>query len=364
MVSSEATLLRDAGHQVFEHRVRNPSDSLSSVSKLAVAPWNPSSHAGIGVAIDETRPDVAHLHNTWFSLSPSVVGALADRGIPTVMSLHNYRLLCINGLLLRDGEPCRLCVGTGPGSGVRYRCYRDSVFASMLAALTLSLNRVGGTWESVALFLANSQFTRDTYIDSGMEPGKVAIKPNFVADPGPRLTSAADSKVVLYVGRVSPEKGVDFLCDVWEQSDMGDLILRVIGSGPDLDRLRRAHPTVEFVGRLAPEEVANQMLAGRALVFPSLAFETCPLSIIEAFSAGMPVIANRRGAMTELVGLLDESWLCEAGNPADWTRALRDLKDDGRIGAASLRARQAYESSFTRETALELLELAYASAIN
>lgn len=362
VVSREADVLRDAGHHVIQHRVRNPDSSVAAARKLMAAPWNPVSMSRADEVIEDAKPDVAHVHNTWFDLSPSVIAALRRREVPTVMSLHNYRLMCINGLLLRDGAPCRLCVGSSPLPGVRFRCYRDSGVASVAAAATLSLNRALDTWEGVDAFLASSAFVRQTYVLGGMPPEKIVTKPNFTTDPGPRLTPPEKSDVVLYVGRLSHEKGVEFLVRMWDQVATG-LRLRVIGDGPSRAGLEAMHPGVEFLGRQDPGVIASEMLSARALVFPSTAYEACPLTILEAFAAGLPVLASRRGAMREFVGMVDDEWLREPEDRESWEYGLALIADDDRTAQAGERARAAYESSFTPEIALKRLEAAYETAV-
>ena len=127
VAAAEADLLRGCGHAVIEHHVTNPSGGVAAAASLAAAPWNPASAREMRRAIRESAPDVAHLHNTWFTLSPSVLGALSGAGVPVVMTLHNYRLVCANALLFREGRPCRDCVGRSPWPGVRHRCYHDSI---------------------------------------------------------------------------------------------------------------------------------------------------------------------------------------------------------------------------------------------
>lgn len=363
VVSREAELLRDAGHHVTQHLARNPEGSVEATRSLVMAPWNPVSKTSASAVIEEAKPDVAHVHNTWFDLSPSVIGALARHEVPVVMSLHNYRLLCVNGLLLRDGLPCRLCVGNSPMPGVRYRCYRDSLPASAAAAVTLSLNRSVKTWDSVAMFLASSSFVAETYVQGGLDPKRIVVKPNFAPDPGPRRIPVEDSDVVLYVGRLSSEKGIAFLAHLWSRLDTG-LTLRVIGDGDARLRLEEQYPGIEFMGHQEPSSIARQMVEARALLFPSTAFEACPLVILEAFAAGVPVMANRRGAMTELVGLVDNEWLRAPEDVGDWTQGLSLVEDDRRVARAGRRARAAYESAFTPDMELNRLESAYETAIN
>src|SRR5439155_4864981 len=107
VAATEASLLRDAGHAVIEHHVSNPSGGGAAAASLAAAPWNRASAREMRRAVRECEPDVAHVHNTWYTLSPSVLDALSGTGVPVVMTLHNYRLVCANAQLFRDARPCR-----------------------------------------------------------------------------------------------------------------------------------------------------------------------------------------------------------------------------------------------------------------
>ena len=134
VVAMEAAILRNGGHEVFPYRFSNATNLAGTGVSLLASSWNPRSAARIRRVIEETRPDVAHVHNTWWAASPSIVSALNDAGVPTVVTLHNYRLVCANAMLFRDGKPCEDCVGSHPWHAVRHRCYRGSGPASIVAA--------------------------------------------------------------------------------------------------------------------------------------------------------------------------------------------------------------------------------------
>ena len=194
VVASEADLLRHNGHEVVEHFVSNASSGAGAAAGLAVAPWNPVSARAVRRAVAEHAPDVAHVHNTWFTLSPSVLGALHRSKVPVVMTLHNYRLVCVNALVFRDGHPCTDCVGRSPWPGVRHRCYRDSAPQSAVAAATLSFNRARGTWvDAVDRYIAPSRGLRDTLIAGGLPAERFIVRPHAVADPGPRIRPPSSS---------------------------------------------------------------------------------------------------------------------------------------------------------------------------
>lgn len=363
-VESDAKLLRASGHEVIQHLVSNPASDLAAAGNLLVSAWNPSSYRRLKHAIDEIQPDVAHVHNTWYSLSASAVSALARANVPTVMTLHNYRLMCANGLLLRDGMPCTLCVGGNPIQGIRYRCYNNSTVASFAAATTIALNRIASVWNNVAVFIAMTEFARDLFAEGGLNPSRIIVRPNYATDPGARRLQPSRSHVVLLVGRVTAEKGADFIARVWESTETGNLTLRVIGDGPLRDQLERQYADIDFLGRVDTPRVAQEMLEARALLFPTLAYEGAnPLTMVEALSAGLPVLASDLGSMSEVAAPQGSEWSRTARDFEDWRKGIRMLRDDSIVDAAGRAARATFEARFTADRALDSLEAAYQQAL-
>lgn len=364
VVRAEAELLTDAGHVVTRLHVANPQGAVRAAAGLALAPWNPAAARRVGEAAERLRPDVAHMHNTWYRLSPSVLGALKRRGVPVVMTLHNYRVMCINGQLLRRGQVCTRCVGRLPLPGLRYRCYRDSWGASAAATLALGAAHAAHVWQRhVDLFLAMSQFARDQFIAGGLPEEHIRVKPHFVPDPGERQLPPSASGKVLFVGRLSREKGLYPLLDAWAEAATGGCELLVVGAGPLRRELEaRALPRVRFLGWQPPDEVRKLMLNARLLVFPSIWYETFGLTIVEAMAAGVPVLASDLGGTPELLGPLAGDWLVPPGDARSWAAALSaTVQDNGRIDAAGCQARRRYADLYSPGRGLELLEGAYRS---
>jgi glycosyltransferase involved in cell wall biosynthesis len=365
VVAAEAALLRENGHEVIEHFVSNPSGGAGAAASLAVAPWNPVSARAIRRAVLECAPDVAHVHNTWFTLSPSVLGALHRSNVPVVMTLHNYRLVCVNALVFRDGKPCTDCVGRSPLPGIRHRCYRDSALQSATVAATISFNRARGTWaNAVDRFIAPSRGLRDTLVAGGLPAERFIVRPHAVADAGPRTRPPSSSSTVLCVGRVVEEKGVDVLLEAWARARPAGIELVVVGDGPQREELEtRAIEGVRFTGWLPREEVQALMLGSRALVFPSVCFEVFPMTLVEAMSAGMPVIASAHGGSAEIIGQVGPEWLAEPGRVQSWVERLAILGDDTALDAAGTRAREIYASQYAPRRGVESLVDAYQAAI-
>jgi glycosyltransferase involved in cell wall biosynthesis len=302
VVAAEAELLRSSGHVVEQVIADNPVSPVATAVALLKAPRNPAARRAVERAVARFDPDVAHVHNTWYALSPSALDGLRAAGVPTVMTVHNYRLMCVNGMLLRDGRPCEDCVGRSPWPGVRHRCYRNSAIASTAAAATIGYNRRRSTWaHGVDLFVAPTEFVRDRLLDGGFPADQIRVKPHFVEDPGPRQVRPSQSQIVLQVGRLSADKGGHALLDAWAALGHTDLELVFVGDGPLRHELSgRRLPGVRFVGSVSPEEARTWMLRARVLVAASAWYETFGLVVAEAMAAGLPVIVPGGGALAEV----------------------------------------------------------------
>ena len=366
VAAAEAALLRDAGHDVIEHHVANPPGRFKAAASLAAAPWNPASAREMRRVVHDCSPDVAHVHNTWFSLSPSVLGALSREGVPVVMTVHNYRLVCANALLYRDGRPCLDCVGRSPWPGVRHRCYRDSVVPSAAVAATILINRRRGTWaNAVDRFIAPSHFLRDILVAGGVPHDSIDIRPHAVADPGPRPLPPSESTTVLWVGRVSEEKGLEVLLDAWALGGPPELELVVAGDGPGRAELEaRGVAGVRFAGWLPSEAIRELMLTSRALAFPSLCFEVFPATIVEAMAAGLPIIASAHGGPGEIVGELGSEYLAAPNDVEEWAERLAHLAEGGWLDKAGAHGRELYEAQYAPEQGLASLLDVYRAAID
>lgn len=361
VVRAEADLLRLAGHEVVVHHVKNPAGLFETITPVVKAAWNAEAARTVRRLARQVRPDVAHVHNTWFALSPAVLPALQQASVPVVLTLHNYRLLCVNGLLFRDGRPCMDCVGTHPWHGVQHRCYRSSVSASAVVAGCISVHRARGTWlRDVDAFVALTEAARQVFLSGGLPAERIRVKPNFVPDPGPRSQPPSRSRTVLYVGRLAPGKGVDVLLRAWAKGRPDGLELLVVGDGELRRELEAIAPDgVRFVGRITPPEVRQVMLDARALVFPSVWQEPFGLVLIEALACGLPVIASDQSGSREILG--GAAVFAPPDDVPALARALALLVNEDVVETLSVTGRQRYEDSYTPSGNLAQLESIYQS---
>jgi glycosyltransferase involved in cell wall biosynthesis len=371
-VRQERDLLAAAGHRVVEyarHSNEIALNGLGSRIKLgAGALWSTRTYEELRSLLAKERPQVAFIHNTVPLVSPSAYFACAEARVPVIQTLHNYRFLCPAGTFLREGRVCEECVQHTLLRGVWHACYRDSTLATATLAVMLASQRALGTWgEKVDCYIARTEFARKKFIEGGLPAERIVVKPCFVhPDPGLRTDSG---EAALFVGRLSPEKGLRTLIAAWEHI-ANPVPLRIVGEGPLRSELeaeveRRGLTGVKILGRLPDADLLSEVKRARFLVFPSEWYEGLPLTIAEAFACGVPVIASRMGSMIELVQDHLTGLHFEPGDPADlalkvsWAWAQpKAMEEMGR------NARAEYEAKYTPEINYEMLMHTYHRVID
>lgn len=356
--ANEVALLRSGGVEVETLESSNAAIGgfAGKAAAALAASYSRSGKRAAARAIARLRPDVVHVHNAFPWPGPALFDACAEAGVPAVWTLHNFRLACANGLLFRDGRPCEDCLGRAPWPAVAHRCYRGSLAGSAAVAASIAWHRARGTWRSkVARFVVLSEFARALTERAGVPAERIAVKPNFVADPG--LPEHPRSGA-LYVGRLSREKGVATLVEAWRQ--LPQVPLTVIGDGPERAALEAAAPKqVRFLGARPKVDVLAVMAEAQALVLPSEWYENFPMVLVEAMALGTPVIAARIGALAALVEPGANGLHFTPGDPADLARVADEtFADPARLAKLGAGARAAWRARLSPESNLEqLLEI-------
>lgn len=366
-VAAEVAMLEERGHKVVRYSVHNGAlAKMNAAAAAARAIWNPTSLREVGSLVDQHNPEVAHVHNTFPLISPAVHYVLASRHVPVVQTLHNFRLLCPNALLYRNGSVCERCVGKAvPWPGVVRRCYRRSWGASAVTATMLTVHRALGTWRSVVdAYITPSEFARAKLVEGGLPADKVFVKPNVIhPDPGP---GAGGGGYALFVGRLSHEKGLATLLRAWNELG-GRMPLKIVGDGPLAPSVADAaakNPGIQWLGARPFEEVCSLIGGGEILICPSECYETFGRVIVEAFSKGTPVIASNIGAMAELVDDGRTGLLFRPGDSRDLASKVSWLAND-RTLMMRMRghARAEFEAKYTSDQNCRLLLDVYHRAI-
>jgi exopolysaccharide biosynthesis WecB/TagA/CpsF family protein len=373
--ADECRLLESRGHEVVRYTVHSRAiDSMGKASLARKVLWNRDTYAEIRRLIAAARPDVLHCTNTFPLISPAVYDAACREGVPVVQSLHNYRLLCPNALLYRNGRACEDCLGQAvPWPGVFHACYRKSRAASAGVAAMLALSRARRTWSRrVDRYLAVSDFARRKFVEGGLPAERITVKPNFV-DPDPGA-AAGGGGYALFAGRLAPEKGIETLLAAWERSrttpieDSGGAPqlppLVIAGDGPLADQVRAAccrDARITWLGRRPPHEVLDWMGGAACVVIPSRCYENFPRALVEAWAKGTPAVVSRLGALAELVEEGRTGLCFEPGEPRDLAAAVaRLLADPARLAEMRRAARREYEAKYTSAANYRVLMEVYA----
>jgi glycosyltransferase involved in cell wall biosynthesis len=349
--AAEKKLLESRGHEVFSYIDKNTRiKTQNRISAATNTIWSGTSYRRIRKMIQISRPDIAHIHNTFLAISPAAYYACRDEGVPVIQTLHNFRLLCPAATFFRDGHVCVECLGAPLAwPSVVHGCYHSSRLQSATVAAMLAAHSAIGTWNNlVDVYLALTEFMRQKMIEGGLPASRIVVKPNFVSDPG-----AGDGKggFGLFVGRLAPEKGIETLLAAGGNMPIK---IKIAGGGPLVDTVRKfaaEHPsTVEYLGELDHENVIGLMQSAAFLVFPSLWFEGFPMVIAEAFACGLPVIASNLGAMTELIADQETGFLFTPGRHEDLSAKVHWAIDNpAKLSQIRMQARREYENKYSEQ---------------
>lgn len=308
---------------------------------------------------------MVHFHNTFPLISPSAIYACAKNNLPVVFSLHNPRLICPGASLCRNEGPCEECLNKNfPWPAIRYRCYHNSCLQTAVVALMLFFHRLLGTWEKkVDLYLVATEFYRNKFTQAGIPVDKIIVKPYFVEDRGVRPDIKGD--YALFIGRLSPEKGILTLLKAWKL--LKDIPLKIRGDGALLEQVNKIikendlGSAIEIIGRLGKDGIYDLIKGARFLIFPSEGYyETFGLVILEAFSCGVPVVASGVGVMEEIIQDGKNGLHFIPGNESDLSLKIRYLWEN--VSEAKRMGREArsdYIKKYSPEVNYALLNHIY-----
>lgn len=365
VVEQEYALIKKSGLDV--HLIEVSNDQIKTSFDKARALWrtpnDPSRADWIDRIIREVQPNILHVHNFFPLLTPAVHVAAERVGVAVVQTLHNYRLICASAMLLRDGNICEDCLTHGRKNAVIHRCYRGSFAGSVaLAALQERADRKGTWQKSVHRFIALTEFAKSKFIQGGLPAKRLVVKPNFLEEVS-SVPSANERSGALFVGRISAEKGLRTLLEAWSAEN--DERLTIVGEGPELSSLKRAYSDrATFVGHQSADSVKLLMAQAAVLIVPSIWYEGFPMTIVEAFAAGLPVIASDIGSLSSIVRDGENGLKFQAGSADALRLQLRTF-----FGNPSLRrtlsagAKGSFDAHYTDTINLALIKDIYNKAL-
>jgi glycosyltransferase involved in cell wall biosynthesis len=338
VVDAEKPLLEARGHEVLRYTANsnelNQWGAGRKVVALSGVPFNRRVYRELAGYLQHTRPDVAHVHNVFPLLSPSVYVALRDAAVPVVQTVHNFRFLCPNGLFFINGRICEACQQRGYMAAVKNKCMKGSrVISTLYAAAVKYAWSSGNIPGNIDCFVALNEFSASRLVAGGVPREKIAICGNFIARFAPQPEPKRHN-YVLYLGRLSPEKGIWTLLEALGKAPA--LNLKIAGAGPDEAALRsyvndHLPGRVEFLGYVKGHEKERLVSEALCTVTPSEWYENFPISVVESFALGTPVIASRIGGLPEMVEHGKTGFLFDPADAAALAGCLEIIRDDAAL---------------------------------
>jgi glycosyltransferase involved in cell wall biosynthesis len=300
--------------------------------------------------VDQIQPQVSHLHNIYHHISPSILFTLKKNGIPSVLTLHDLKIACPAYKMLTHDGVCERCKGGNLFNVVKHRCVKDSRVTSSVIFMETMVQRLIGSYRSnVDVFVVPSRFYLEKFVEWGWDRDRFQHIPNFVDVDRFQYCDEIGEGFV-FAGRLGPEKGLRTLVDAAAQAGVK---LKIVGTGPleeELKAIAESHGAdITFYGYRSGEELQKLIKSSKALVLPSEWYENAPISILEAYSLGRPVIGADIGGIPELIRPGQTGEIFESGNTeglVEVLTAFNELSSDtaktmGRAG------REWVENSFT-----------------
>lgn len=367
VMRAEAELLRSHGHEVCVYERTNAEITgrsiLGKIKAFKDMTWSPEGYQAIAGEFKKFMPDLMHVHNYKFLLSPSIFKAAKDHNVATCLTLHNYRLACPAGLFLREGHVCEDCLRGFPYRMLWHRCPSNNLITNinqMYLFLGTRRRKFLKSW--VDAYIALTEFGKSKFIAGGVPAERIHVKPNFVNEPSYVYSEPITRHGAIFVGRLSREKGIDILFNAWRDLDYP---LSIVGDGPLMAELKENAPSnVIFHGSLDHATCLKMMAASAFLVFPSVCYEGFPLSLGEAMATGTAILTADFGPRPEIVEDGVNGLLYKDGDSADLKeKAMRLIKDETLCASLGAGARQRYLERYTPEVNYEMLMGIYNSAL-
>lgn len=280
--------------------------------------------------IDDFQPDIVHMNNINFQLTPSIIYGVKKKGIPLVQTVHDYQMICPNHLLynFEKNTPCEKCINGSYWNCIKNRCIHGSLVKSVLGVVEAMLFSLLKPYKKVDLFVCPSNFLENKLLSTKKYyEGKTRTIHNYIDKERFALRDQKEGDYIVYVGRLSKEKGIENIAATAKLLPQYTFI--IAGSGPD-EGLLKDIPNVKLAGFLTGDKLTELMGNAKVLLLPSVCFENCPLSILEAQAMGVPVVTMNYGGMAELVREGVTGALAEEPTPEGIAAKLQQVMEEER----------------------------------
>lgn len=373
VIEMERTLLEKNGHVVilFCKDSALESGSLVALKTAWKMPYSQTVFEELSKILMTDQPDIVHVHNTFPLITPSVFYACKKLGIPVVYTLHNYRLIYPNALLMHNGEIDLRTINNSAYSVVKDKVYQNSLMKTYAVSRLIEFHKKNSTWYTqVDKFICLTDFAKRIFMDWGLPENLLAVKPNFVQDPYrkfPDLNPDFKREGFLFVGRISKEKGVEDLIRTWINYDL-EIPLNIIGDGElknNLQEISKKNKYINWIGYQNKENVYLWLTKVKALILPSIWFEGFPMTLAEAMAAGTPSIVSNIGSQHTIIKDGISGLHFNVSDQKDLMEKVISLDENPeQVTKLSEGARSIYLNQFTEQVNYGQLLNIYKSVIN
>lgn len=364
--NAEKELLESHGHTVIRYERNNKEiEEYSFVKKSSLlwqTSWSKKSYTEIIKLIKKEKPNICHVHNYLPLISPSVFYACKEQDLPVVQTLHNYRLLCSNAYLFRNGKVCEECLGGSLYHSVKYGCYRDSKLQTLALARMVEKHKKINTWDDIVNgYICLTTFAKRKFIKGGLPKNKLYIKPNFLSDI--KINNFVEKDYFFFAGRLDKTKGIEILKGSFEK--LKNIKIKIAGEGPLKRYFKKTNSNIEYLCQQQHAKILELLSASIALIFPSIWYEGMPMTIVEAFACSKPVIASDLGAMPEMIDDGKTGLMFQTGNAEDLAVKIKwayEHKEE--MKQMGINARKEYEEKYTDEKNYQIIMEIYRKVIS
>lgn len=308
VVNSEMEMLKDNGHEVILYTRHN--DEIKKLNKVLRVLlffsyiFSITTFLEVRKIIKENSINIVHVHNTFPLISPSVYYAAFSLGIPVVQTIHNFRLLCPGATFTRNNSICEDCVNKGLRQALRHKCYRDSFSQTLAAVLILWIHRFLGTYKRITAYITLTNFNKNKLLKLTEDDKRIFVKPNFVKQQIEKINTENYKDYFIYIGRIDKLKGINLLINSWTKIRNDKLY--IIGDGPEKDNIMklihaRKLSNIKLFGFMDRKQALEIVGKAKAIIVPSQWYEGFPMTIVEAYSMGVPVIGGDIGNLSYVI---------------------------------------------------------------
>ena len=361
----ERSLLEKYNHEVYDYFVSNDSikGPYQKIKTFMNINYSHNQKKKISKFLKDNNPDVVHVHNFFPLITPSVFDACFENDIPVVHTLHNYRLICPSALLMHNNKIYEKSIVKNAFAAVADKVYRDSYLGTYAVARMIEYHKRNKTWETkVNQLITLTDFAKSKFLEIGFLDHKISVKPNFVEDYG---FDHKKEDYFLFIGRLSEEKGIDLLLNAFMCNGQP---LQIIGKGPmekNVIDIASRHTNITYLGFQDKAFIMRKLKKAKSLIFTSICYEGMPMTILESFSAGTPVIGPNIGGPNEIINHGENGLIYQVSNIDDLNRKITLLNTEESLqNKLSVGARSSYELKYTAEKNYNILMDIYQKAIN